>query len=272
MQTHRLEENSPTAAFYEKRATEKNPTSDNPEMTGLVQRIHDWCGIEDGFRVLDFGCYDGYIVRRLRGLAKIRGVGIDISPSAMALAKESAQREGLDGLDFVVTDGTNLPFPDDSFDAVVCSEILEHVPDLNAVLAEIARVLVKGGRLYATMPNSLSDVWPPFHPLCRRVDQVEGHLRRMTRTEFLTSLQRHGLQPTRVQYRGFVLSALWYSTFIYNPRIKRLGISLIAQRESLRQRTARAAAYAMMHTYIGVDRLFQGSRRCMGIDAALSKV
>jgi SAM-dependent methyltransferase len=222
--------------------------------------------------VLDFGCYDGYLVRRLRALNKIRGVGIDISPRAVALASQAAEQEGLDGLEFVVTDGANLPFPDDSFDVVICSEILEHVPDLDAVLAEIARVLVKGGRLYATMPNSLSDVWQPFHALCRRVDQVEGHLRRMTRTEFVTALQRHGLQPTRVRYRGFVLSALWYSTFIYNPKIKRLGMSLISQQESLSQRAARLAAYALMHTYIATDRLFQGSRRCMGIDAALSKV
>jgi SAM-dependent methyltransferase len=241
-------------------------------MTGLVRKIHDWCGIEDGFRVLDFGCYDGYLVRRLRALNKVRGVGIDISPRAIALARQAAEQEGLDGLEFIVTDGANLPFPNDSFDVVICSEILEHVPDLDAVLAEIARVLVKGGRLYATMPNSLSDVWQPFHALCRRVDLVEGHLRRMTRTEFIAALQRHGLQPTRVRYRGFVLSALWYSTFIYNPRIKRLGMSLISQQESLSQRSARLAAYAMMHAYIATDRLFQGSRRCMGIDAALSKV
>src|ERR1700693_2115599 len=98
MQTDRLEERSPDAAFYERRATEKNTTSDNPEMTGLVWKIHDWCGIEDGFRFVDFVCYDGYIVRRLRGLAKIHGVGIDISPSAMALARQSAKQEGLDGL------------------------------------------------------------------------------------------------------------------------------------------------------------------------------
>ncbi|TMC54760.1 MAG: class I SAM-dependent methyltransferase [Chloroflexi bacterium] len=272
MQTDPLEDPSPDAAFYERRTTEKNPTSDNPEMTGLVRRIHDWCGIEDGFRVLDFGCYDGYIVRRLRKLAKIHGVGIDISPSAMAQARHAADNEGLDGLEFVVSDGAHVPFPNGSFDVVICSEILEHVPDLDAVLAEISRILVKGGRVYATMPNSLSDVWAPFHPLCRRVDQVEGHLRRMTRTEFIAALQSHGLQPTRVRYRGFVLSALWYSTFIYNPRIKRMGISLISQRESLSQRTARLAAFSMMRAYIAFDRLFQGSRRCMGIDAALSKV
>src|ERR1700676_3033984 len=142
MQPDRVEDPSPDAAFYERRATEKNPTSDNPEMTGLVRRIHQWCDIEDGDRVLDFGCYDGYIIRRLRGLSNIAGVGIDISPSAMALAKQAAANEGLDGLTFLVTDGANLPFAEASFDVVVCSEILEHVPDLDVVLAEIARVLV----------------------------------------------------------------------------------------------------------------------------------
>lgn len=269
-----MTEQPPTfdAGFYERRASEKNPTSDNPEMTRLVRRIEEWCGIKDGLRVLDFGCYDGYIVRRLRARAGIEGIGIDISPSAMASARLAARREGLDGLEFIVADGARLPFSDDAFNVVICSEILEHVPDIDAVLSEISRVLVHGGRLYATMPNSLSDVWHPFHALCRRVDQVEGHLRRMTKSEFIAALQKYRLQPTRVQYRGFVLSALWYSTFIYNPHIRRFGVSLIARQESPIQRLTRMAAYAMMHVYIGVDRLFRDNRRCMGIDAALSKV
>ncbi len=219
--------------FYERRASEKNPTSDNPEMTGLTRRIREWCGIRDGQRVLDFGCYDGYIVRRMRSGAKIQGIGMDISHRAAALAKYAGRRDGLDGLEFIVAEGANLPFPDKSFDVIICSEILEHVPDLDRVLSEIGRVLVKGGRLYATMPNSLSDVWHPFHALCQRIDRVEGHLRRMTRGEFIAALQRHRLQPVRVQYRGFALSALWYSLFIYNPGVKRVGISLIGQNESL---------------------------------------
>ena len=240
-------------------------------MTGLVRRIKDWCGIEDGLRVLDLGCYDGYILRRLRARAKIKGVGIDISPKAVALAKHATQLEGLPGLEFIVSDGISLPFSDDSFDVVVCSEIFEHVPDLDGVVSEISRVLTKGGRLYATMPNSLSDVWQPLHPLCRRVDLIEGHLRRMTRTEFTTMLQRHHLEPRHMQYRGFVLSALWYSTFIYNSSIKQFSLSLIAKQETLFQRFARLSAFGAMHIYIGFDRLFRQSRRCMGIDVALSK-
>jgi len=259
------------SGFYEKRAGEKNPTSDNPEMTGLVNRISGWCRIEDGARVLDLGCYDGYILRRVRARAAIEGVGIDLSQRAVTLAKRAAERENLDGLAFVVSEGSALPFPDASFNVVICSEILEHVPDLDAVLSEIARVLVGGGRLYATIPNSLRDVWRPLRPLCRKIDEVEGHVRRMTLNEFIDALERWQLEPIHVQYRGFILSALWYSTFIYNPRIKRAGLTLITNEKLLHHRAVRFAVFAAMRIYLGVDSLFRNSRACMGIDVAMSK-
>src|SRR3546814_2135706 len=50
----------------------------------------------------------------------------------------------------VAADGALLPFPDQSFEAVICSEVLEHVPDPRLVLDEIARVLKPGGCLLLT--------------------------------------------------------------------------------------------------------------------------
>lgn len=52
----------------------------------------------------------------------------------------------------VFADAANLPFPGDSFDAVVCLEVLEHVPAPQQVVNEIARVLRPGGRLWLSMP------------------------------------------------------------------------------------------------------------------------
>src|SRR3546814_8619033 len=52
----------------------------------------------------------------------------------------------------VAADGALLPFPDQSFEAVICSEVLEHVPDPRLVLDEIARVLKPGGCLLLTVP------------------------------------------------------------------------------------------------------------------------
>jgi SAM-dependent methyltransferase len=251
--------------FYQKRVAEKVPTSNNPEMTSLVSRVERWCRIANGTRVLDFGCYDGYLLRKLRERNHIEGIGVDIAPAAVELAKKLSD---LDGLEFVVSDGLPLPFPTASFDVVVCSEVLEHVPDLEGVLNEVARVIAPGGRLYATMPNSLNDVWPPFRTLCLRVDEVEGHLRRMTREELVDAITSHGFAPARVEYRGFLLSAIWYRTFIYRPRVKAIGIQLVGSGTSVLHRLARAAAYAGMRIYMFFDRPFSGYRRCLSIDAA----
>jgi ubiquinone/menaquinone biosynthesis C-methylase UbiE len=67
-----------------------------------------------------------------------------------------------DGLD-IVSDITNIPEPDASFDAIMCIEVLEHVPDPARVFLEFARLLKKGGTLIITSPfNSLTH-FAPYH-------------------------------------------------------------------------------------------------------------
>lgn len=251
------------AVFYEQRTEEKNLTTDNPEMTALVDRVQTWTDLATGDRVLDFGCYDGYLLSRLGRRHPIVGVGVDLAESATRTARGL---HGQDGLRFLVSDAA-LPFRTGSFDVVTCSEILEHVEDLESLLADLARVLRPGGRLYATMPNHLGDVWPPLRGTCRLVDRVEGHVRRLTREQFLAAGGRHGLQPERSQYRGFVFSAAWYRIFIYSPRTKSHAMSLVESERSAVGRMARQAAHLAVHCYLAGDRLFRRSRRCMGIDA-----
>lgn len=256
-------------SFYEERASAKIPSSDNPEMLALVARIERWCSISDGDRVLDFGCYDGYILRNLRRRHEIQGVGVDIAPKAVELARLLSRD---DQLDFLVSDGLPLQLLAGSFDVGVCSEILEHVPDFDAVLDEMARLLKPGARLYATMPNSLRDVWPPFRQLCRRVDSIEGHRRRMSKDEFVAAIASRGFHPLHVQYRGFILSAMWYRTFIYSPHLKAAGIRLVGTGATPFQRLARLAAYCAMRVYMLGDRLFSRFSGSMSIDAAFVRV
>lgn len=251
------------AVFYEQRTEEKSLTSDNPEMTALVDRVQLWTGLAQGDRVLDFGCYDGYLLSRLGRRRAIRGVGVDIAESA---ARTATALYGDEGPRFLVSDGA-LPFRTASFDVVTCSEILEHVEDLDGLLDELARVLRPGGRLYATMPNHLRDVWPPLRGICRLVDLVEGHVHRLTREDFLFAGRRHGLWPVRSQYRGFVFSAVWYRVFIYSPRTKTRAMSLVESRQSVVRSVAQRAAYLGVRCYLAGDGLFRRSRRCMGIEA-----
>ena len=93
--------------------------------------------------LLDLGCGGGLLAPHVTGY---RHVGVDISASAL----EVAARHGVEP---VRTDVADLPFADDSFDVVVAGEILEHVEDLDGVVAEAARVLRPGGTLICDTIN-----------------------------------------------------------------------------------------------------------------------
>jgi SAM-dependent methyltransferase len=91
-------------------------------------------------RVLDVGCGEGQVARAVAGGRRLV-VGIDPAPAQLGRA---VSRGG--GPTFVRAPGERLPFRDGSFDAAVCCLVIEHVPDVDAVFAEVARVLGAGGR------------------------------------------------------------------------------------------------------------------------------
>ncbi|MEM9343599.1 MAG: bifunctional 2-polyprenyl-6-hydroxyphenol methylase/3-demethylubiquinol 3-O-methyltransferase UbiG [Pseudomonadota bacterium] len=106
----------------------------------------------EGTAVLDLGCAGGFMAEALddRGA---RVTGIDPAEDAIAAARRHA-----DGRDirYDVGVGEALPYEDAAFDIVVCVDVLEHVADLDAVLAECARVLKPGGWfLYDTINRNL---------------------------------------------------------------------------------------------------------------------
>ena len=77
--------------------------------------------------------------------------GVEYSSSLATLAREVSRHQGFD-IECVVADGRKLPFGDGSFEACLCSETLEHVPDDVAVIRETHRVLKPGGTLLLTVP------------------------------------------------------------------------------------------------------------------------
>ena len=81
--------------------------------------------------------------------------GVEYSESLTALARDVSLHQGSE-VQGIVADGVNLPFGDASFEACVCSETVEHVPDDAAVIREIYRVLKPGAVLLFTVPGILS--------------------------------------------------------------------------------------------------------------------
>lgn len=113
--------------------------------------VLDALALGDEERVLDCGCGRGFYLNFVRGLRpRARLVGVDLSLGELAAMELP---EGADGVARVRARAGALPFADDWFDAVIVSEVLEHVDDDLAALAEVRRVLRPGGRAAVTVPN-----------------------------------------------------------------------------------------------------------------------
>lgn len=111
-----------------------------------------------------------------------------------------------------------LPFPDDSFDRIVVSEVLEHIPDDAGALAEIRRVLRPGGRMAATVPAWLPEkiCWmlsAEYHaPL------VEGgHIRIYTEPMLNERIDAAGLTPDGTGRTHALHSPYWWLRCIAGP-------------------------------------------------------
>ena len=98
--------------------------------------------------VLDLGCGPGNLLEKLNGE---RVVGVDLSDSLLELARE--RTKNLPHVRVVKGNAEKLDFPDNTFDRVVCSEVLEHTRNPDVVLNEMARVTKPGGRVVITVPN-----------------------------------------------------------------------------------------------------------------------
>ncbi len=103
-----------------------------------------------GLRILDCGCGTGEYVEAFRRLgADAHGIEYDAAKVAQFRARNP------DAAGVVVGDIERMGFPAASFDLAVLNEVLEHVPDQDAALREIRRVLKPGGRLIVFAPNRL---------------------------------------------------------------------------------------------------------------------
>lgn len=116
--------------------------------TRLLDRyrlLHDW--LPTTGPVLDVGCGNGIYTQWL-GKKAGKAVGVDHHHKNLAWAKSEFPE-----CDFVLSNGEVLPFADQSFGAVMITEVLEHTKDDRATLKEIARVTKPGGVLLISTPH-----------------------------------------------------------------------------------------------------------------------
>lgn len=137
----------------------------------------------------EIGCGTGFV---LEGLARmrpgLRWTGVDASRLGLAYARGRVPQAR-----FILADGRRLPFGR-AFDAVGAFDVLEHIPDDESVLSELARVLRPGGGLLLTVPQH-AGLWSP-------ADVQAGHVRRYRRSDLIGKVRAAGFEVEAVS--GFV--------------------------------------------------------------------
>ncbi|MEL6365679.1 MAG: class I SAM-dependent methyltransferase [Pseudomonadota bacterium] len=164
-------------------------------------------------RALDLGCGRG------RHVHALYTEGLDVVGLDLAFDDVGAARDGLGGFadrepagawaGWTVGDALALPFQDGAFDVVVCSEVLEHIPDYRAAIREIARVSAPGARLAITVPRAFPE-W-----LCWRLTDnyphtPGGHIRIFDERELRADAEQEGFLYRSKSFAHGLHSPYWW--------------------------------------------------------------
>ena len=142
--------------------------------------------LRPGMKLLDFGCGPGTIsVGLAKAVAPGELHGIDLEATQIDMARAAADAGGHGNASFRTGDVTRLPFEDETFDVAHCHAVLMHVPDLDAALAEVKRVLKPGGIIAARELVTSSNFYEP---------DPDGHLAQATEV-FRKLLAANGGHP-----------------------------------------------------------------------------
>jgi arsenite methyltransferase len=172
---------------------------------------------QPGERILDIGCGPGfYVVEFLEEVGPEGSVtGLDASEQMLAIAEERCRGHG--DAHFRQADATSLPVDDGSFDAALCVQVLEYVPDVDAALAEMQRVLRPGGRVAIWDVDWTTVSWHSKDPArMRRVlgawDKHVAHPA-LPRT-LVARLRSAGFDDVRVEGHTFATNELTPETYV----------------------------------------------------------
>jgi len=168
--------------------------SENPVVRRLMATFERTLGElwaqADPQSILDVGCGEGVLTEKwAQALDDKRIVGIDLDDPQLHLQWEQRRRPNLE---YVVMKAENLPFGDDEFDMATAIEVLEHVPDPEHTVAEMARVARRW--LLVSVPRE--PLWRGLNlargAYVKELGNTPGHLNHWSKRAFVALLSQHG--------------------------------------------------------------------------------
>jgi ubiquinone biosynthesis O-methyltransferase len=165
--------------FFDEMATDRNAKIAGNLIVEYEQKVRSQMVVsmieaKPGELILDAGCGNA---RDLIQLAKkgCKCIGVDFSADMIEEARKELLKNHIESAEVEVGDLNCLRFDDAMFDKVYASEVLEHIPDCNRAVSEMARVLRPGGRLVVTTPNRHS--WYGFdrYIICDKILRIKSH-------------------------------------------------------------------------------------------------
>lgn len=171
----------------------------------LFENLREKGLMPENAKILNLGCGTGIQTEIFSKYGEV--VSLDYSQDAL----DFCEKRNLTNL--VRADAEKLPFRPESFDAVLCFDILEHIESDSNAVAEINRVLKKNGAAFISVP-AFRFLWSSF-------DDVNWHKRRYRKREFEDLIRRNGLSAYKAGYFNFFLFPLALIRRLYEKIFKR---------------------------------------------------
>ena len=147
--------------------------------------------LDPGGRILDIGCGSSFILVSLPG-----SFGVDLAHRKLRCLRGTGPHLATAAL-------KDLPFPDDTFDQVICSQVIEHIPEEDISFDEMVRVLRPGGKLVLGTPDYGRIWWPMIEWVYKRVmpgGYADEHITHFTRVSMCREMEARGVKVDRVEY------------------------------------------------------------------------
>jgi SAM-dependent methyltransferase len=188
----------------------------------LITVDFDRLTIKPGFRILDVGCGSGRHVCAASRFRDVVAIGADIRYDDVREARDRLRRieqlgEGGGGPSAALgADIYCLPFGDGVFDLVICSEVLEHIPDHHAAVSEVVRVLKQGGNLVVSVPRYLPEA------ICWKLSDDyhqanDGHVRIYRKTKLIALLEAAGVKAWAAHFAHSLHTPYWWLKCLVGP-------------------------------------------------------